>query len=162
MLIIGMSFLLLLVVFSWMLRQQSAYSKVTLIVPTPIDEQPTPTSVSYIPSPTEHESEVNITVDAPVAHDEIASPFILTGQARVFENVLNYRLTTASGIILSEGSLIADSPDIGKFGQYRETVTFAVPKLERDGLLEVFSLSAKDGSEINMVSVPVRFVMTVR
>ncbi len=97
----------------------------------------------------------NIKVFAPFTNDLISNPFKLEGEARVFENVLNFRLSDVSGNIISEGNLTADAKDVGKFGKFEAKVEFS--KTSDVGTLEVFSLSPKDGSEINMVEIPLNF-----
>lgn len=97
----------------------------------------------------------NIKVYTPFQDDLVSSPFVLKGEARVFENSLNFRLTDVSGNIISEGNLMADAPDIGKFGKFEANIEYSTPS--DFGTLEVFSLSAKDGSEINLVQIQLKF-----
>ncbi|KKU48904.1 MAG: hypothetical protein UX68_C0006G0021 [Parcubacteria group bacterium GW2011_GWA2_46_9] len=101
-------------------------------------------------------SEVNIQVTEPKPNQEIGLPLVIRGQARVFENVFNYRLRDADGTVLIEGYSMALSPDIGLFGPFNIVVNYPEPK-EKNGTVEVFNYSAKDGSEENKVSIPVRF-----
>jgi cytoskeletal protein RodZ len=127
--------------------------------PTPTMESPSPTSEDVTPSPTDGEEEpseeANITVTSPKSNDTVSSPLTITGQARVFENSLNYRLSDSRGNVLAEGFTTAEAPDIGQFGPYRVMVNFETE--DRNGRLEVFSLSPRDGSEINKVTLPLRF-----
>lgn len=103
-------------------------------------------------------SEANIQVSAPVPNQEIGLPLIIRGQARVFENVINYRLRDADGTVLIEGYSMALSPDIGLFGSFVIESGYPEPK-GKSGIVEVFNYSAKDGSEENKVMIPVRFVL---
>ena len=103
------------------------------------------------------EESKNILVSEPKENDEIGLPFRIKGEARVFENTFNYRLKDGNDAILNENFSTALSPDIGQFGPFEIVVSsYSKPQTER-GTLEVFSYSAKDGSEINKVSVPVKF-----
>ena len=102
-------------------------------------------------------SQANIVVTQPVANDEIRNPVIIRGQARVFENTFSYRIIDAAdGTILLEDHAMASAPDIGQFGIFEVKATYNLPQ-SVIGTIEVFEYSAKDGSEINMVRIPVFF-----
>jgi len=101
-------------------------------------------------------SAANIVVTSPKANEQISFPLIITGQARVFENQFNYRLKDQAGTVLASGSAYANSPDAGQFGDFSITIQSANPK-DQAGTIEVYDLSAKDGSEIDLVIVPVVF-----
>lgn len=98
----------------------------------------------------------NVIVESPVANEEISSPLKISGQARVFENRLNYRLNDGEGSVLAQGNITADSLEAGQFGQFSVEVNYLKPK-SRQGTLEVFDYSAKDGSEADKVTIPVKF-----
>lgn len=98
----------------------------------------------------------NVKVVSPVANEAIGSPLKITGQARVFENQLNYRLKDGDGSILAQGNMTASSLEAGQFGQFSVEVNYLKPK-SGQGNLEVFDYSAKDGSEADKVTIPVKF-----
>lgn len=98
----------------------------------------------------------NIVVTQPKADDMVTSSFTVEGKARVFENVIQYRLRDQNGTILAADSLQYTAPDAGQFGDFSVTISYTNAKGTR-GMLEVFSSSPKDGSEINKVSIPVQF-----
>lgn len=98
----------------------------------------------------------NITVTVPQAGSEIRSPLTIKGQARVFENTLQYELMDADGVVLGSGYMTANSPDVGEFGAYAATFSYKKPATPT-GILRVFNYSARDGSRENTVTVPVRF-----
>ncbi|MDO8648179.1 MAG: Gmad2 immunoglobulin-like domain-containing protein [Candidatus Peregrinibacteria bacterium] len=100
--------------------------------------------------------ESNIRVTEPASEDVVSSPLTIRGEARVFENVFQYRLKDEDGTVLVEGFESALSPDIGQFGAFTVEVPFGPPS-GASGTLEVFAYSAKDGSEIDMVRISVRF-----
>jgi hypothetical protein len=98
----------------------------------------------------------NIVVDAPKANDLIGLPILIKGKARVFENTVNYRIKDSDESVLLENYATADSSDVGQFGPFSIAVNYPEPKGEK-GTVEVFEYSAKDGSEINKVEIPVVF-----
>jgi hypothetical protein len=98
----------------------------------------------------------NITLEQPTEGAEIGLPLFISGQARVFENNLNYRLKDSDGTVLAQGFTTANAPDVGLFGPYRVEVSYPQPK-GTTGTVEVFSHSAKDGAEINLSKVSVTF-----
>ena len=98
----------------------------------------------------------NIIVFSPAPNEEISSPVTIRGEARVFENTFAYRLYDGDAGLLFEGHDMAASPDVGLFGPFEVIRTYPPPK-SQGGTLEVFEYSAKDGSEINKVVVPVKF-----
>jgi cytoskeletal protein RodZ len=117
---------------------------------------PTPSSQTNKPSTSPTES-ANITVSHPKNSQTVSDQFVVNGQARVFENVLNMRVTNAqTAQVLVNKHTMANSPDVGLFGDYNFLVDLSSFNLKNGTklLLEVFSLSAKDGSEINKVSIP--------
>ncbi len=77
------------------------------------------------------------------------------GKARVFENVVSIRLKDKNGKILFQGTTNAQSPDVGQFGLFQKEVTFET--MQKEGTLEVYQASARDGSEIDKVTIPVKF-----
>jgi hypothetical protein len=100
--------------------------------------------------------EPDILVYFPIPNQDITSPFEIIGEARVFENVLNYRITDYDGTILAENMAYANSSDVGLYGRFDITAKYSKPGTET-GYVEVFDYSAKDGKEIDKVVVPVKF-----
>jgi hypothetical protein len=99
----------------------------------------------------------NMIVTSPHANDTIGMPLVFTGRARVFENAFTYRLLDSDGTtVLTEGFGTANAPDVGQFGDFTITTSYNVPTGSA-GTLEVFAHSAKDGSVIDLASVPVQF-----
>lgn len=109
------------------------------------------------PESADEDSSVNVIVTAPQEGDVVGYAFPITGVARVFENVVNYRIKDEDESVLFEGYAMANSPDIGRFGPFLISVDVSAAKGKK-GTLEVFQLSAKDGSEIDKVTVHVVFV----
>lgn len=111
---------------------------------------------AIVPEPPVVVSTGNITITSPLPSATITSPVTITGQARVFENAISWRLKDSLGAVLASGNAVASAPDIGQFGPYSITTTYATP-VTLTGTIEVFDYSAKDGTEIDSVSIPVTF-----
>lgn len=94
----------------------------------------------------------NIEVNSPKINQSLKSPIVIRGKARVFESNVSYRLKDASGNILTEGNVLANAPDAGQFGDFEITISTV---LKGKMIIEVLSFSAKDGSEIDKVIIPV-------
>lgn len=98
----------------------------------------------------------NITVTSPMSQEIIGTPLVIRGSARVFENTFNYRILDEDGTVLAEGHAMTNAEDIGLFGGFTVTTSFDAPS-GTSGTVEVFDYSAKDGSVIDLASVPVVF-----
>jgi len=99
--------------------------------------------------------EANVVVFIPKENATVGSPFDIEGKARVFENIVNIRLKDKLGKILFQGTADAQSPDMGEFGLFQTEIEYTTTQTK--GTLEIFESSAKDGSEINKVVIPVKF-----
>jgi len=98
----------------------------------------------------------NIKVSTPVANQQLSSPFKVEGQAKVFENQVNIRVKGKDGKILIQETAIVKSPEVGEWGDFSIEVNYDF-NLTKEGFVEVYSTSARDGSAENLVSVPVKF-----
>jgi putative hemolysin len=115
--------------------------------PNPNDSNP-PAQTTQPANP-----EANIKVSSPLPNETISSPFTVKGEARVFESQFNWRLKSGDGSVLAEGMGTAQALDVGQFGPFEiELKTLAKGPVT----LEVFDRSAKDGSEIDLVSIPLK------
>lgn len=106
-------------------------------------------------SPTPAKSQ-NIILESPKAGETVGLPLKVSGQARVFENVLQVRLKEKDGKLLVEKRVMAQSPDAGIFGPFDLSLSYPQPST-KEGIVEAFQYSAKDGSEVDKVRVPVIF-----
>jgi hypothetical protein len=98
-----------------------------------------------------------ILVESPLAFETVTSPFRVTGTANTFEATFSYEVTDTDGLIVDENFVTATS-GTGTRGTFDFTTKpFMVP-LDGVGSLIVFELSAKDGSRINLVEIPLRMV----
>jgi hypothetical protein len=145
----------------WLLIMMAAF--VVLIVMALSIQRPA--SLTGVPllgpsaTPTPIASE-NIILESPKADEHISQVFYVTGKARVFENMVAIRLKEKlSGRTIGETTAYANAPDVGQFGEFQAGIQLTDPSL-RSGdsfILEVFQYSAKDGSEIDKVTVPLTF-----
>ena len=79
----------------------------------------------------------------------------MTGTANTFEATFSYELTDTDGLIVDENFVTATS-GTGTRGTFDFTTDpFTVP-FDGIGGLIVFERSAKDGSRINLVEIPLR------
>lgn len=109
-----------------------------------------PTTGSITPS-----ASINIEVLTPLTGDNVKSGFSVKGNARTFENMVAIRLLDSIGNVLIETNTMANAPDVGKFGPFEKSIIFETS--DTSGSLEVFQYSAKDGSEIDKVIIPLQF-----
>jgi nucleoid-associated protein YgaU len=97
----------------------------------------------------------NISVRHPRAHDIVDDPVEVAGVGTGFEGTLSARLRNAAGQEIAERSFSAGGTGIWGNFFFRIDVP-GVPSKPR-GTLEVFEVSAKDGSEIHKRVVPIVF-----
>lgn len=97
----------------------------------------------------------NIYVISPLPGEVVGDSFAIEGNARVFENVVSYRVKDESGSAVLTGFDTANSADIGLYGAYSLAVDLSNYP---DGLytIEVYWESAKDGSDADLVSYVVQ------
>lgn len=123
-----------------------------------VQTAPSP-SLSAMPSAsvTPEETAGNIHVFSPQAGDEVGLPIVIKGEARTFEAAFSYRIKNSDGKVLVEDhSMTTGTADYPAYRPFEVTVNYPDPKTA-SGSVEVFEYSAKDGSEINKVIVPVKF-----
>jgi spore germination protein GerM len=96
-----------------------------------------------------------IFVEAPAVGDTVASPLRVWGTANTFEAVFQLQVLDADGAVLIEEVVMATSGS-GTRGTFDVGVPFDVPAGE-EGTLRVFEASARDGSPVNVVEIPVVF-----
>lgn len=98
----------------------------------------------------------NIRVYVPSYGGIVGLPLVIAGDARTFENDVQWRLRDADGTELARGFTTALGGGLGEFGTFTIRSSYLEPKSPQ-GTVEVFSHSAKDGSEIDQVTLPVTF-----
>ena len=97
----------------------------------------------------------NIEVLSPRSGDKIKSDFVVKGNARTFESNVAIRLYDSEGNVLTETFTLANAPDTGQFGPFEKMISYDTES--ETGTLEVFQYSAKDGSQIDKVTIPLLF-----
>ena len=98
-----------------------------------------------------------IWVTSPVSGQTVTSPLHIQGVAQVFEAMVSYRLKDANGIVLVQSQTMSSmgAPEHGTFDVVLEYPATA----SGYGTLEVYEVSMKDGSDRNVVVIPIEFVM---
>jgi hypothetical protein len=127
------------------------------VTATPAGPSPTPagTAVPNVckpnPSPV-NPADPNIIVRSPEPGQVVRSPLRITGQARVFEAQFNVTLYGELGGVIAETTGMAEEGQV--LSPFQVELTFAVGR-EQPACLWVYDLSAKDGSRIDVVQVPI-------
>lgn len=93
-----------------------------------------------------------ILVESPLPFAEVTSPLQITGSANTFEATFNVNVTDGEGLIVYDEPATATSGS-GTRGTFDLTATFEVPR-PGVGALIFFEESAQDGSQINLVEIP--------
>jgi hypothetical protein len=94
-----------------------------------------------------------IVVTAPLIGQRVENPIVVTGTADVFEATVSVRVLDAAGREVATAFTTATC-GTGCRGDYRVTLPYR-PPAERNGVVEVYEVSPKDGSRVNVVAVPV-------
>ena len=89
----------------------------------------------------------------------VSSPVTIAGSADVFEATVNIRVLDANGEVIAESFAMATC-GTGCRGDFSTQVDVPIDA-EQPGTIQVFEYSAKDGSMINMVEIPVTLVPDV-
>ena len=94
-----------------------------------------------------------IVVESPFIGETLTSPVTISGTADVFEAVVNMRILDAFGRELGRTFTMA-SCGTGCRGDFTASIPFTVAT-QQPGTVEVYEVSAKDGSAINVGDYPV-------
>jgi len=98
----------------------------------------------------------NIKVERPQPGATISSPVLVRGQARAFEGTFHIRLKDSDGKVVVEKTGTASAEEAGDFGTFGELLLFDDVATD-EGAVEVYTVSAEDGSEQDLASIPVKF-----
>ena len=90
-----------------------------------------------------------ILVESPLPFAEVTSPLRVTGTANTFEATFQYELVDGEGEVVDENFVTATSGT-----GTRGTFDFTTGAFDDVAALRVFELSAKDGSRVNEVEIP--------
>jgi hypothetical protein len=97
-----------------------------------------------------------IAVGLPQSGMVVNSPVTITGSADVFEATVNIRVLDAKGEVIAESFAMATC-GTGCRGDFSTQIDVPIDA-EQPGTVQVFEYSAKDGSTINVVEIPVVLV----
>jgi hypothetical protein len=97
-----------------------------------------------------------ILLESPAPWQQVASPVRLTGMSNTFEANMLYNVVDPSGRIVAEGFTTATAGS-GSWGTFDVQVEFT-PERDGVGAIIVWEESAADGSQINLVEIPVRMM----
>ena len=121
---------------------------------TPDEDEPTatpdPLATVCADNPDPGTDEV-VQVDAPEAGDEVSSPLSVTGQIAAFEATFKITIYDVDGNVL--GDLTGMSSEGQTLAPFAEEVSFAVTE-ETPACLWVYEASARDGSPIHVLQIP--------
>ena len=95
-----------------------------------------------------------ILVESPLPFQTVKSPLRATGTANTFEATFQYDLVDSSGKLVKTHFVTATS-GTGTRGTFDFTVPFSAARAG-PGKLVVYELSAKDGSRIHVLAIPLR------
>lgn len=113
-----------------------------------------------MPTPEEGEPIVsdngNIKITRPQPDSIVTSPMLIKGEARVFEGTVQFRLKDAEGNIIAEKFSTAQAEEAGEFGAFGELLLFDEVSAET-GTLDVYWQSPENGSEQDLISIPIKF-----
>jgi hypothetical protein len=139
--------------------------------PTPIVVEPTPVPTSttpIIPVPTSTAPILDgmicgegnaICVSTALQNSLLQNPIVVTGTAQnIFENQFSWKVLDAHGENVAEGTVMSNAPDAGLRGAFSIRAFFPprAASLTATGTLVLFEASARDGSPIYVLRVPVR------
>jgi hypothetical protein len=94
-----------------------------------------------------------IVVESPQLGSRVSDPVTVSGTADVFEATVSIRILDASGHEIAR-TFTQAACGTGCRGDFSASLGYQISS-EQQGTLEVFENSAKDGSPINVVSIPV-------
>ena len=96
-----------------------------------------------------------IQVKLPQKNATVKNPILISGKANVYEGTVRIRITDNNKNVLADTFTTAGG-SMDKLYPFEKEITYETPQTE-NGLIEIFEESAKDGSEIYKVEVPVVF-----
>ena len=85
----------------------------------------------------------------------LMNPFTFSGTTTAFENQASWKLTQKGGKVLGQGYFYVHSPDAGIPGPFSVMGFYDALPTNASGTLLVYEASAKDGTPIHSVSIPV-------
>lgn len=114
---------------------------------------PLPTTVTAENSPSLGVTP-EISVQTPRAGDLVAGSIQVSGRARAFENTILLKLIDGAGNVITQKPVTFYAPDAGQFGDFNSTLLLPIGITATNLTLQVFEVSAKDGTHLHEVDVP--------
>jgi hypothetical protein len=131
---------------------ETAQVEQTTSLSSTVTATPTP-SATPIDSKVVTENEAFRIIE-PAPNAEVGTTFTVKGQARVFEGVFSYSFEDGHKV-LAEGNVHA-AAGAPEWADFEFTVTYEKPT-NPVGVLIISEKSAKDGSSINQIMIPLKF-----
>jgi len=97
---------------------------------------------------------MGITLASPMENAVITDAVNVRGYANTFEGNVQLRLKDSTGVVLASGFTTACMGDWPCY--FEKELKFNQPEADTDAVLEVYTTSAKDGSEQDLISVKVK------
>jgi Immunoglobulin-like domain of bacterial spore germination len=94
-----------------------------------------------------------ILVESPQIGDQVSSPITVSGTANVFEATVSISILDAKGREIVSTFTMATC-GTGCRGTYSKAVPYTVDQTQ-PGIVRVYEVSAKDGTPINVIEIPV-------
>jgi hypothetical protein len=94
-----------------------------------------------------------IVVTSPSIGQHVSSPITLTGTADVFEATVSVRILDDAGNEIATRFTTATC-GTGCRGDYATTIAYSLGRQQR-GTVQIYEVSARDGTPVNMVDIPV-------
>lgn len=125
-----------------------------VIPPVKGNTQPTPapTPAATPASPAVQEA---IVITKPILNDKVKSPLTISGWGSGFENTLAVAILDEGGKIIGQGTVMVNA-EFGQYGPFSGTITFKMPARAQVGKVQVYSVSARDGSVDHLNSVMIK------
>jgi len=95
-----------------------------------------------------------ILVESPTPGEAVTSPLTVSGLSNTFEATIQYNVTDGEGLIVAEG-FSTGGGTLGEWQPFELTVEFE-PERPGVGAVILFEISAEDGSQVNLVEIPVQ------
>ncbi|MDO8462788.1 MAG: peptidylprolyl isomerase [bacterium] len=115
-----------------------------------------PTATAPAPEVPPTATWVPITITTPERDAFVASPIVASGLGIAFENTIALRVVDMHGKTLARTFTTAYAPEYTAPGPWDATIAYTSPTTDT-GYLEAYESSAKDGRELHLVRVPIRF-----
>lgn len=98
-----------------------------------------------------------IEVFSPIPGETVSAVFEVSGEGRAFENLINNRVRDGNREEIERGKTYTNAKSPSDKGRFNLTVHLEGGIEGGDITLEVFSIATRDGKEINIVTIPLKY-----